>query len=190
MRGERSEGDVPSRLWKTRCVGGRIEVSPTHDDFPALLAEAMDTLAAADFDPKPAAGALGCSVSQLVKLLKKEPRALRKSTASASALGCTRFNNKPRGEQTISLFPPFLSHARSSACFRSAIRSSLFSMPQAMRIMLSGMPDGDALLGREIVVAHHHRLLDERLDAAEARSDPRESAPRRPPRPSAGRRRL
>jgi hypothetical protein len=40
------------------------------------LAEAIDTLAACDFDPKPASEALGCSVSQLVKLLQKEPQAM------------------------------------------------------------------------------------------------------------------
>ena len=65
-----------SPLWRTRCRGGRIEINAGHDDFPALLAEALDLLAANDFDPRPAAETLGCSASQLIKLMKKEPRAM------------------------------------------------------------------------------------------------------------------
>lgn len=65
----------PSELWKQRCHGGRITINPDHDDFPALLAEALDVLAEISHDPKQAAAALGCSPSQLIKLLKLEPRA-------------------------------------------------------------------------------------------------------------------
>jgi hypothetical protein len=74
----RGEGQVggPSDLWRSRCQGGRVVVSPEHDDFPALLAEALDVVAALDFDVKEAAGALRCSTSQLVRFLKDEPRAL------------------------------------------------------------------------------------------------------------------
>lgn len=68
---------VPSELWKSRCVSGRIQVSPTHDDFPALLAESLDVLQASNLDLKAAAEVLGCSPSQLVKFLKLEPRALQ-----------------------------------------------------------------------------------------------------------------
>ncbi len=75
---DRDEGSslVPSALWRSRCRGGRIVVSPDHDDFPALLAEALDVLSALDDEPKPASERLGCSATQLVKLLKEEPRAL------------------------------------------------------------------------------------------------------------------
>ena len=62
---------------------------------------------------------------------------------------------------------------RSNAWPRSAIRSSVFSIPQERRIMLSGMPQSLSLLGRAFVVAHHQRLLDQRLDAAQAGSDAR-----------------
>ena len=41
----------------------------------SVLAEALDVLARCEDDPKPAAEALGCTTSQLLKLLKKEPRA-------------------------------------------------------------------------------------------------------------------
>jgi hypothetical protein len=40
------------------------------------LAEALDELAAVDADPKMAAATLGCTPSQLIRLLKIDPRAL------------------------------------------------------------------------------------------------------------------
>lgn len=69
-------GQPPSRLWRSRLSAGRISVSVSHEDFPALLAEALDRIAAHQGDVKPAAEALFCTPSQLVKLLKKEARAL------------------------------------------------------------------------------------------------------------------
>ncbi|CAN5866454.1 peptide chain release factor-like protein [soil metagenome] len=67
----------PSPLWRSRCRGGRISINPTHNDFPALLAEALDVLADRDWDIRSASDVLGCSTSQLTKFLKNEPRALR-----------------------------------------------------------------------------------------------------------------
>jgi hypothetical protein len=67
---------APSTLWQSRCRGGRVVVSPEHDDFPAMIAEALDVLEAHAMDPGAAAGHLGCTSSQLTKLLKDEPRAL------------------------------------------------------------------------------------------------------------------
>jgi hypothetical protein len=73
----RSDPDIiASRLWRSRLSGGRIAVSPTHADFPTMLAEALDAIAAGEADVKRAADALGCTISQLVKFLKKEPRSL------------------------------------------------------------------------------------------------------------------
>jgi hypothetical protein len=66
---------VPSMLWQSRCDRG-LKVSATHEDFPAILAEALDVLAACDADPKSSAARLGCTPSQLVRLLKLDPRAL------------------------------------------------------------------------------------------------------------------
>jgi len=65
----------PSALWRSRLRGGRIVVNPEHEDFPAMLAEALDALHRAADEPSAAAEPLGCSASQLVKLLKAEPRA-------------------------------------------------------------------------------------------------------------------
>ncbi len=66
----------PSDLWRSRCQGGRIALNPAHEDVAPLLAEALDVLESREFDPKSAADVLGCSSSQLVKLLKIEPKAL------------------------------------------------------------------------------------------------------------------
>ena len=76
IRTDRETSDLPSTLWKSRCAGGRISISSSHDDFPTLLAEALDRIAAAQADVKQAAETLLCTASQLLKLLKAEPRAM------------------------------------------------------------------------------------------------------------------
>ena len=65
-----------SALWQQRCRGGRLDVNPRHDDFPALLAEAIDVLFVCEDDPKEAALLLGCSPTQLIRFLKEAPRAI------------------------------------------------------------------------------------------------------------------
>jgi hypothetical protein len=59
----------PSSLWASRCRGGRIVCSTEHTDFPALVVEALAHLRAAEFELPPAATALGCTSSQLLKFL-------------------------------------------------------------------------------------------------------------------------
>ncbi len=66
---------VPSPRWQSRRGGG-LKVSASHDDFPALLAEVLDVLAAFDADPKRATTVLGCTPSQLIRLLKLDPHGL------------------------------------------------------------------------------------------------------------------
>ncbi len=75
VRGESCPKEM-SDLWRSRRKGRRLAVNPAHDDYPALLAEAMDAIAAHDWDVAAAAEALGVSTSQLVKLLAHELRAL------------------------------------------------------------------------------------------------------------------
>jgi len=90
------EGPVGSDLWRSRrrrppkhatagsppksrwASGGEglIEVNPDHHDYPALLAEALDVLAATHWDPRLASLRLNISASQLVKLIKEHPPAL------------------------------------------------------------------------------------------------------------------
>ena len=77
----------PSPLWRSRLRGGKVVVNPEHDDFPALLAEALDVLEARGRDVKLAAEALGCSSTQLVKLLAAEPRALAQINAHRAQAG-------------------------------------------------------------------------------------------------------
>ena len=76
VRGDVDEASEPSILWRSRLRGTRINVSATHDDFPTLLAEALDHVAACDADPRRAGDHLGTSSSQLVRFLSIEPRAL------------------------------------------------------------------------------------------------------------------
>jgi len=78
---------TPSDLWRSRCVGGRMSVSSTHDDFPSLLAEALDVLDTHSMDMPKAAEALGITASQLTKFLKIEPRAIAKVNEHRRGLG-------------------------------------------------------------------------------------------------------
>jgi hypothetical protein len=80
-------GEIGSPLWRSRCRGGKIACNPEHHDFPAILAEALDVLAAADWEPRKAALRLECSTSQLVKLLKDHPPALVKMNEERESRG-------------------------------------------------------------------------------------------------------
>jgi hypothetical protein len=64
---------VPTELWRSRVSNQRLSINPAHDDFPALLAEALNVMAANEYDMTPAADYLGVSASQLMKFLKDEP---------------------------------------------------------------------------------------------------------------------
>lgn len=69
------DGECRSALWRSRVKNGRIVLSTSHRDFPAMLAEALDTIAACGLDMKTASTRLGCSASQLTKLVKDHPPA-------------------------------------------------------------------------------------------------------------------
>jgi hypothetical protein len=83
----RAAGQEPSSLWHSRCRGGKIAVNSEHADFPAILAEALDVLAACDNDLKAAAVNLECTPSQLTKLLQQEPRAITAVNQARERLG-------------------------------------------------------------------------------------------------------
>jgi len=78
---------TPSPLWRSRLTARRIAINPKHTDFPAILAEALDLLSALNHDPKTTAKTLDCSVSQLIKLLKKEPRSLARVNQNRTSAG-------------------------------------------------------------------------------------------------------
>lgn len=86
-RSDRPSGTAVSALWSARCRGGRIQINPGHDDFPALLAETLDVACECGWDLKSAAEYLGCSTSQLVKFLKLEPRAMGQVNLQRGTLG-------------------------------------------------------------------------------------------------------
>jgi hypothetical protein len=65
-----------SLLWQSRVRSRQIVISAAHDDFPALLSEAFDVLAACEFDMKVCGARLACTPSQLVRFFKLEPEAL------------------------------------------------------------------------------------------------------------------
>lgn len=81
-------GGCPSDAWRARCTpGGAIRIRPDHEDFPILLAEALDVIAACDNDLHRAADTLGCTVSQLVKFVQKEPRAMTRINQQRQSRG-------------------------------------------------------------------------------------------------------
>ncbi len=80
-------GECRSPLWLSRCRAGRIECNPGHRDFPALLAEALDVLAACGQDARKAGLRLVCSPTQLVRLLKEHPPALERWNREREARG-------------------------------------------------------------------------------------------------------
>jgi len=81
---------APTALWTTRCRGGRIAVNPRHADVPALIAEALDTLAARDWIGGEAAADLGTSTSQLVRLLALHAPALESWNTEREKRGLRR----------------------------------------------------------------------------------------------------
>ncbi len=64
-----------SELWQHRRQGEKLPVNPRHRDYPALLAEALDLVAACAFDVGRAAGVLGVTMSQLARLIRHDRHA-------------------------------------------------------------------------------------------------------------------
>lgn len=64
-----------SDLWQSRTRGGKLAINPEHADYPALLAEALDHIAANDWDEAAAATMLDVTRTQIVNLLRHEPAA-------------------------------------------------------------------------------------------------------------------
>jgi hypothetical protein len=69
-------GEIGSALWRSRVRGGKISCNPEHADYPSLLAEALDVLASANWDTRKAALRLGCTATQLVRLVQEHPPAM------------------------------------------------------------------------------------------------------------------
>lgn len=68
--------NAASQLWASRCQSGKLAINPKHQDFPSLLAEALDQLHAHRGDLPEVLEKLQVTSSQLVKFLKLEPGGL------------------------------------------------------------------------------------------------------------------
>ena len=77
----------PSELWVARTRGAQLAVNPRHRDVPALLAEALDVLAALDDSVPEAAERLGVGSSRFLRVLKLEPASLAALNARRSVAG-------------------------------------------------------------------------------------------------------
>ncbi|MHB8863548.1 MAG: peptide chain release factor family protein [Pirellulaceae bacterium] len=87
LRTPRDREAGPTARWQRRCHAGRLRVSSAHEDFPALLAEALDVLEACQYDIPSAAQQLATTASQLVRFLAGEPRALEQVNRQRAACG-------------------------------------------------------------------------------------------------------
>ena len=84
----------PSPLWLSRRKGARLPINPEHANYPTLLAEALDAVAAHRDEPddiKSAAAHLGLSTTQLIHLLRDEPRALAMVNDRRAAVGLNTY---------------------------------------------------------------------------------------------------
>src|SRR5438045_3681835 len=52
IRSHRNANAEVSPLWRSRLQGQKISIALTHEDFPTLLAEALDWLGTFDFDAR------------------------------------------------------------------------------------------------------------------------------------------
>ena len=90
LRAVESAEVIPSKLWSSRCRNQRISCSETHEDFPTLLAEALDAVDAKEYDVRRAAAALGCSTTQLVRFIAKNSEAWTSVNAERVSRGLNR----------------------------------------------------------------------------------------------------
>ena len=82
----------PSALWRRRTTGGRLIVAVDHDDYPALVAEALDQLQATSWELPPAAATLVVTPSQLARLLRREPAAWTTLARHRATAGLSRLS--------------------------------------------------------------------------------------------------
>lgn len=75
----------PSELWRSLTRGRKLPISGENANFPALLAEALDRVAAHEFDVAAAAAALEVSTTQLVRFLQQAPLAWSRLNAERTA---------------------------------------------------------------------------------------------------------
>ena len=77
----------PSEEWISYTKAGRIRVSESNQDFPAVLSEALDALHEADWEVSAASVRLNVTATQLVKLLGMYAPALEELNRNLVARG-------------------------------------------------------------------------------------------------------
>ncbi len=77
----------PSTLWAQRRQGTKLPVNPRNRGYAALLAEALNVVAAMDFDVGGAAGVLGVTMSQLARLIRHDGAAFAMINKGRKARG-------------------------------------------------------------------------------------------------------
>lgn len=83
----RTPAEELSERWRQRSAAGSLQVSDKHQDFPSLLAEALNHLAAEDWDDRQAAERLGVSRTSFIRFLRKEPAAIQQLNEARTAKG-------------------------------------------------------------------------------------------------------
>ena len=87
VRTEIAEDQKPSLLWQQRLSGNKISVGVNHEDFPAVIAEVLDWLQLFEFRFAPTARKLGCSTSQLIKLIQAQDQVLTSVNRTRQQMG-------------------------------------------------------------------------------------------------------
>ncbi|MEM6258068.1 MAG: peptide chain release factor-like protein [Planctomycetota bacterium] len=85
-------GAAASACWQARVRQRKLMINPGHADYPLLLAEALDRLAAVGYVVPAAAELLGVSASQLLKLIKHEPDAMSRLNSQRRSVGLHPLN--------------------------------------------------------------------------------------------------
>jgi hypothetical protein len=65
----------PSEKWCSRRRGQQLIVSAGHDDYPAIIAEALDQLVAHGLDMRRVSEILGVTATQLLNVFRRSPPA-------------------------------------------------------------------------------------------------------------------
>ncbi len=83
----------PSVLWCQRRQGEKLPINPENQDYPALLAEALDVIVTRRYDVAGSAGVLGITMSQLTRLVRHERHAFARINECREAIGLSHLKS-------------------------------------------------------------------------------------------------
>lgn len=81
----------PSQLWHSRTRSHQLVISVRHDDYAAIVAEALDQLQAHGFQMAATVEKLGVTSSQLARLFRKDSAAWTTLNRHRAAVGLAAF---------------------------------------------------------------------------------------------------